>query len=58
MRGMDLRRLDRLHVKLFVPIAGAIAGLTLVSYLVFTWTFERGFVAYVNRADDARLELI
>jgi two-component system, OmpR family, sensor histidine kinase BaeS len=55
---MDLRRLDRLHVKLFLAIAGAIAGLTLVTYLVFTWTFERGFVQYVNRADEARLELM
>jgi len=55
---MVLGRLDRLHLKLFLAIAGAIAGLTLVSYLVFTWTFERGFVQYVNRADDARLELM
>ena len=55
---MDLRRLDRLHVKLFLAIAGVIAGLTLVTYLVFTWSFERGFVQYVNRADEARLELM
>ena len=55
---MDLRRLDRLHVKLFLAIAGAIAGLTLATYLIFTWTFERGFVQYVNRADEARLELM
>ena len=55
---MDLGRLDRLHVKLFLAIAGAIAGLTLVTYLVFSWTFERGFVQYVNRADEARLEVM
>jgi len=55
---MDLRQLDRLHVKLFLAIAGVIAGLTLVTYLVFTWSFERGFVQYVNRADEARLELM
>ena len=55
---MDLGRFDRLHVKLFLAIAGAIAGLTLVTYLVFTWSFERGFVQYVNRADEARLELM
>ena len=55
---MGLGRLDRLHVKLFLAIAGAIAGLTLVTYLVFSWTFERGFVQYVNRADEARLELM
>jgi two-component system sensor histidine kinase BaeS len=58
MRIVSLGRFDRLHLKLFLAIAGAIAGLTLVSYLVFTWTFERGFVQYVNRADDARLELM
>jgi two-component system sensor histidine kinase BaeS len=57
-RIMSLGRFDRLPLKLFLAIAGAIAGLTLVSYLVFTWTFERGFVQYVNRADDARLELM
>ncbi len=55
---MGLERFDRLHVKLFLVIAGAIAGLTVVTYLVFTWTFERGFVQYVNRADEARLELM
>ena len=53
---MDLRRLDRLHVKLFLATAGAIAGLTLATYLIFTWSFESGFVQYVNRADEARLE--
>jgi two-component system sensor histidine kinase BaeS len=55
---VDLGRLDRLHVKLFLAIAGAIAGLTFITYLVFTWSFERGFVDYVNRADEARLELM
>jgi len=55
---VDLGRLDRLPVKLFLAIAGAIAGLTFVTYLVFTWSFERGFVQYVNRADEARLELM
>src|SRR5262252_9019315 len=53
-----LERFDRLHVKLFLVIAGAIAGLTLVTYLVFTWAFEAGFVQYLNRADEARLELM
>src|SRR6185369_8092126 len=55
---VGLERFDRLHVKLFLAIAGTIAGLTLVTYFVFTWTFERGFVQYVNRADEARLELM
>src|ERR1051325_1864283 len=56
--SMELGRFDRLHVKLFLAIAGAIAGLTLATYLIFTWSFERGFVEYVNRADEARLELM
>ena len=55
---MDLRRFDRLHVKLFLAVAGAIAGLTLVTYLVFTWSFERGFVQYVKGADEARLDVM
>jgi two-component system sensor histidine kinase BaeS len=55
---MDLGRFDRLHVKLFLAIAGVIAGLTLATYLLFTWSFESGFVQYVNRADEARLELM
>jgi two-component system, OmpR family, sensor histidine kinase BaeS len=58
IRTVSLERFDRLHVKLFLVIAGAIAGLTVVTYLVFTWSFERGFVQYVTRADDARLELM
>jgi two-component system, OmpR family, sensor histidine kinase BaeS len=55
---VNLERFDRLHVKLFLTIAGAIAGLTLITYLVFIWSFERGFVQYVNSADEARLELM
>src|SRR5215467_3082667 len=58
IRTVGLGRFDRLYLKLFLAIAGAIVGLTLVAYLVFTWTFERGFVQYVNRADEARLELM
>jgi two-component system, OmpR family, sensor histidine kinase BaeS len=55
---MNLRRLDRLDVKLFAAIAGAVAAVTLAAYLVFTWSFERGFVQYLNRADEARLALM
>jgi two-component system sensor histidine kinase BaeS len=51
-------RLDRLHVKLFAAIAGTIALLTLAAYLVFSWSFERGFIAYVSRADEARLQAL
>ncbi len=53
---MDIARFDKLHVKLFVAITGAIALLTLAAYFVFTASFERGFVQYLNRADDVRLE--
>ena len=53
---MDKTRFDRLYVKLFAAIGGAIAVLTLAAYLVFSWSFERGFVQYLHRADEARLE--
>ena len=55
---MDTSRFDKLHVKLFAAIAGAIAVLTLAAYFVFTLTFERGFIDYLNRADQTRLELL
>jgi two-component system, OmpR family, sensor histidine kinase BaeS len=55
---MDTTRLDRLHVKLFAAVAGTIAVLTLAAYLVFSWSFERGFVEYVRRADEARLDAL
>jgi two-component system, OmpR family, sensor histidine kinase BaeS len=47
---------DTLRAKLFLAIAGATAALALAAYLVFSWSFERGFVNYVNQADEARLE--
>ncbi len=47
--------LDRLHVKLFAAIAGANVVLALVAYAVFSWSFDRGFVEYLNRADETRL---
>jgi len=53
---MDRTRFDRLHIKLFAVIAGTIAALTLAAYAVFSWSFDRGFVEYINRADEARLE--
>lgn len=53
---MDKTQFDRLYVKLFAAIGGAIAVLTLAAYLVFSWSFERGFVQYLHRADEARLE--
>lgn len=53
---MDRSGFDRLHVKLFAIVAGTIAALTLAAYVVFSWSFDRGFVEYINRADEARLQ--
>lgn len=50
-----LKRLDRLRIKLFLAIAGANAVLALLAYLVVSWSFDRGLVDYLNRADEARL---
>jgi two-component system sensor histidine kinase BaeS len=47
---------DTLRVKLFLAIAGGTAALALAAYLVFSWSFDRGFLDYVNRADEARLQ--
>jgi two-component system sensor histidine kinase BaeS len=47
---------DTLRVKLFLAIAGGTATLALIAYLVFSWSFDRGFADYVNRADEARLQ--
>ena len=55
---MDTSRFDKLHVKLFLTIAGAIAALTLAAYYVFSASFERGFIQYLNRADESRLEVM
>jgi two-component system sensor histidine kinase BaeS len=55
---VDTRRFDRLYIKLFAAIAGAIAVLTLAAYFVFSWSFERGFVQYLHRADEARLDVL
>ena len=53
---MDNLRFDKLHVKLFAAIAGAIAVLTVAAYFVFTASFEYGFIQYLKRADEVRLE--
>src|SRR5690606_40119356 len=45
-----------LRVKLFLLIAGATAALALAAYLVFSWSFARGFEQYVREADEARLQ--
>ncbi|MEY4564216.1 MAG: hypothetical protein RLZZ618_3493 [Pseudomonadota bacterium] len=49
-------RLDTLRIKLFLAIAGANALLALVAFVVFSWSFDQGFVEYLNRADEARLQ--
>ncbi|MES2564142.1 MAG: ATP-binding protein [Pseudomonadota bacterium] len=53
-----MNRFDKLHIKLFAAIAGAIGLLTMVAYFVFTASFERGFVGYLNRADEVRLDAL
>jgi two-component system sensor histidine kinase BaeS len=53
---VDHLRFDKLHVKLFAAIASAIGLLTVAAYFVFTATFEHGFIQYLQRADDVRLE--
>jgi two-component system sensor histidine kinase BaeS len=55
---VDKTQFDRLYIKLFAAIGGAIAVLTLAAYLVFSWSFERGFVQYLHRADEVRLEMM
>src|SRR4026208_2502932 len=55
---MDTARFDRLHIKLFAAIAGTIAALTFAAYAVFSWSFDRGFVDFINRADEGRLETL
>jgi two-component system sensor histidine kinase BaeS len=55
---VDKFRFDKLHVKLFAAIAAAIAVLTLAAYLVFTASFEHGFIGYLKRADEVRLSLM
>ena len=52
---MNLSRFDRLHLKLFALIAGTIGAITFAVYAVFSASFDRGFVEYINRADEARL---
>jgi two-component system, OmpR family, sensor histidine kinase BaeS len=48
-------RLDSLRVKLFLAIAGANTVLVLAAYLIYGWSFDRGLIDYLNRADDVRL---
>jgi len=49
------RRLDTLGVKLFLAIAGANLVLVMAVYLIYSWSFDRGLVDYVNQTEQARL---
>src|SRR4051812_39304464 len=53
---MDTGRFGKLHFKLFLAIAGAIGALTIATYFVFSASFERGFIQYLYRADETRLD--
>jgi two-component system sensor histidine kinase BaeS len=48
--------LDSLRAKFFLAIAGGTAALALAAYVVFSWSFARGFAEYVNDADEANLQ--
>jgi two-component system sensor histidine kinase BaeS len=54
--SLDGVKTDTLRAKLFLAIAGGTAALALAGYLVFSWSFDRGFADYVNRADEERLQ--
>jgi two-component system sensor histidine kinase BaeS len=49
------RGLDTLRVKLFLAIAGAHLVLVAAVYLVYSWSFDKGLVDYVNQSEQARL---
>jgi two-component system sensor histidine kinase BaeS len=51
-----LARFDTLRVKLFLAIAGANVVLVMAAYLIHSWSFDKGLVEYLNRADETRLQ--
>ncbi|MGE0097305.1 MAG: ATP-binding protein [Hydrogenophaga sp.] len=51
-----LSRFDTLRVKLFLAIAGANIVLVMTAYLIYSWSFDKGLVEYLNQADEARLQ--
>lgn len=53
--GRLRRGLDTLRVKLFLAIAGAHLVLVAVVYLIYSWSFDKGLVDYVNQSEQARL---
>jgi two-component system sensor histidine kinase BaeS len=53
--GRLRRSLDTLGVKLFLAIAGANLVLVMAVYLIYSWSFDKGLVDYVNQTEQARL---
>lgn len=51
-----LSRFDTLRVKLFLAIAGANVVLVMSAYLIYSWSFDKGLVEYLNQADESRLQ--
>lgn len=51
-----LSRFDTLRVKLFLAIAGANVVLVMTAYLIYSWSFDKGLVEYLNKADESRLQ--
>lgn len=51
-----LSRFDTLRVKLFLAIAGANVVLVMSAYLIYSWSFDKGLVEYLNKADENRLQ--
>lgn len=51
-----LSRFDTLRVKLFLAIAGANILLVMSAYFIYSWSFDKGLVEYLNRVDETRLQ--
>lgn len=49
------RYLHSLGIKLFLAIAGANIILVVAAYQIYSSSFDRGLVEYLNKADEARL---
>ena len=55
LRRIGIARFDTLGVKLFLAIAGANIVLVMSAYLIYSWSFDKGLVEYLNKADETRL---
>jgi two-component system sensor histidine kinase BaeS len=47
---------QQIRGKLFVAIVGVNALLALLTYQVISWSFDRGFIDFLDRTDQARLQ--